>query len=113
MSPNRDSGIMSGRTAHLLIIYVALVVTIGAVVFIAKRSEDLSNTGKRIDAAQVFNCQQIEGLKAGTRQQLLRNLKGLPENAYYKEHPDELEDAITGIRGYLKIYAPRECTPVG
>jgi hypothetical protein len=87
--------------------YVAmgLAVIISAAVFLHDQGER-----EKVSARAVLsNCQQIEAVKGEIRAILERSLAGLPSNAFYREHPEELAKALKNSRDALRRFAPDDC----
>jgi len=55
------------------------------------------------------NCQQIEIIKTEIRGTVQASLKRLPTIAYYKTHPDELNQALREARDSIRRFRENDC----
>lgn len=55
------------------------------------------------------NCQQIQAINQNIETSISRSKKGLPANAYYREHPEELQKALKQLTQEQKDFQPQSC----
>jgi hypothetical protein len=84
----------------------AIVVLVGGALALAyvRNEQDLAAA-----RTAVYNCQQIEEIKASLRVTLQRSLDTLPTLEYYETHPAELAVAVASSKAALRKFAAQDC----
>lgn len=87
------------------VIVALIVVTAGVTsIVLTTRARHLSEA-----RTALYNCQGIEGIKAGDRRTIQRSLERLPSLEYYKTRPEELARAIHDTKAEIRARAPHDC----
>lgn len=92
---------------------VIVAATLAALVFLAGNIWWLVNVqsdGRRAQAeSSLSNCKQIEAIKDQIRGTLQESVARLPKLGYYKEHPEELGEALENSVDAVARFAPNDC----
>lgn len=85
-------------------IYIAML--LGLASFIFAVISDRNNTERKLAQSDIDLCLKIVQPVSTL---LNRSQKTIASNPYYKEHPDQLEDAKKNNAELLKAYDPKSC----
>lgn len=97
-----DTNIMKTRTAHMLLIYVSVMITILVpTAFVV------------VGVNQQENCNDIERIKTQIRVTLERSGKSLPDIEYYRDRPAELRRALDQNAESLEAFRSNSCSFFG
>lgn len=95
---------MSARHSRLLYGIISLTLVVA---MLAAGSILFTVNANQARATQI--CRTVNIVQAEIRGVLLRSRAALPENAYYKAHPEELGRAEAEVDREIQLFSPLHC----
>lgn len=96
--------------AGVVLFTVAVVAFLGAAVSaVITGQQQRDRIQKQSQAADYHTCLAINFVFKTQRAGVQRQLRILPTLAYYKEHPDELQNALKQTKDYLQLFSALRC----